>query len=222
MARISRAQWGARPATLAEPLDGTQVDGLAFHWPGWKSGSDAIRGVVAVSAALRSWQRMHMVVSGNRDIAYQVAVDQDGNRYELRGLDGQSAANGDEDVNRRFGAVLLVLAPGEIPSEAMIREVQNVVRDHRALFPKSIQILGHQDVRPEPTACPGAIVMRLIGEGAFEPGPTPRELLRADLNEAMVPVKRALEKVARRPRLRFQLERAREAISKARKINRGE
>jgi hypothetical protein len=46
--------------------------------------------------------------------------------------------------------------------------------------------------------------------------------VRADLNAAMASTKDALAKVARRPRLRFQLERARAALSKARRINRGQ
>lgn len=51
-------------------------------------------------------------------------------------------------------------------------------------------------------------------------GPSPRELLRGDLNAAMSATKGALAKAGRRPRLRFQLERARKALSKARTINR--
>lgn len=46
--------------------------------------------------------------------------------------------------------------------------------------------------------------------------------VRADLNAAMASTKDALAKVARRPRLRFQLERAKAALSKARRINRGQ
>lgn len=219
MTTISRAQWGAQPAPAAEPLDAAQVIGLAFHWPAMKA---PIHGVANVSSALRSWQAYHMNGHGWRDIAYQVAVDQDGNRYILRGLDGQSGANGDEDVNRRYGAVLLVLAPGEEPSPAMVREVQNVVRDQRRLFPWSRLLVGHNDVRPEATACPGSAVQRLLAEGAFEVGPTPAELLRADLNAAMAATKDALSKAERRPRLRFNLEVARKALSKARRINRGD
>ena len=45
--------------------------------------------------------------------------------------------------------------------------------------------------------------------------------IRPDLNAAMAATKDALAKVAGRPRMRFQLERARKAISKARRINRG-
>ena len=219
MATISRAKWGARSAPAAIPLDATQVIGLAFHWPAMKS---PLRGVAVVSAALRNWQTYHMDTHGWRDIGYQVAVDQDGNRYILRGLDGQSGANGDEDVNRRYGAVLLVLAPGEQPTDAMLREIHAVVRDQRRLFPKSKLLVGHNDVRPEATACPGPAVTRLLSEGAFEPGPTPSELLRADLNAAMAATKAALSKAERRPRLRFNLEVARKALSKARRINRGD
>lgn len=218
MATISRAQWGARPAAKAEPLDATLVVGLAVHWPAMSSPR---RGVAVVSKGLRGWQAYHMDDKGWRDIAYQVAVDQDGNRYILRGLDGQSGANGDEDVNRRYGAVLVVLAPGERPTDAMLAELRNVVRDHRRLFPRSHLVVGHVDIRPEPTECPGTIMLSLIEDGSLEPGPTPAELLRADLNAAMAATKAALVKAASRPRLRFQLERAREAIAKARKVNRG-
>ena len=219
MTTYSRADWGARPARSGPgPLDARDVIGLVFHWPAM---SKPVRGFPAVAAALRSWQDYHMS-KGWSDIAYQVAVDQDGNRYTLRGLDGQSGANGDEDVNRRYGAVLLILAPGEQPTDAMLREVHAVVRDHRRLFPKSRLLVGHNDVRPEATACPGPAVTRLLSEGAFEPGPTPSELLRADLNAAMAATKNALAKSSGRPRLRFNLEVARKALSKARRINRGD
>lgn len=45
--------------------------------------------------------------------------------------------------------------------------------------------------------------------------------VRADLNAAMASTKDALAKVSGRPRLRFNLERARAALRKARRINRG-
>lgn len=219
MTTYSRADWGARPARSGPgPLDARKVIGLVFHWPAM---SKSVRGFAAVAAALRAWQAYHMG-KGWSDIAYQVAVDQDGNRWILRGLDTQSAANGDADVNEEHGAILLILAPGEVPSAAMIREVQNVVRDHRRLFPNSHDLLGHDEVRAEATACPGPIVQGFLETGVFEPGPTPRELLRADLNAAMAATKDALAKVERRPRLRYQIERARKALSKARKINRGD
>jgi hypothetical protein len=142
------------------------VEGLAFHWPGM---DDPISGRRAVAAALRGWQDYHIDGRGWSDIAYQVAIDQDGDRWTLRGLNRQSGANGDADLNRRFGAVLLILAPGERPTPAMVAEVRRVVRDHRRRFPRSRRLVGHGDIRPGGTACPGPIVSRLIESGAFEP-----------------------------------------------------
>lgn len=218
MTIYSRARWGARPARSGPgPLAARTVTGLVFHWPAM---SAPLRGFDAIARALRGWQAYHMG-KGWSDIAYQEAYDQDGNVWILRGLDTQSAANGDGDVNDEFGAVLLILAPGEEPSTKMLATIRQRVALHRRLFPHSRDLLGHNEVRPEPTACPGPIVQRLIDEGAFEPGPTPADLLRADLNAAMAATKDALVNAARRPRLRYQLERARKALSKARRINRG-
>lgn len=219
MTSYSRADWGARPAKPGPgPLYGTHVRGLVFHWPAM---TRPVRGFAAVAAALRAWQDYHMDDRGWSDIAYQVAVDQDGNRWELRGLATQSAANGDQDVNDEFGAVLLILAPGEQPTLAMMREARAVVVDHRRLFKQSTELLGHNEVRPEPTSCPGPIVQALLEQGAFEPQPSPRDLLRADLNAMMRSVKAGLAKAGNRPRVRFNLEKARAAISRARKANRG-
>lgn len=167
MSRLNRRKWGAVRATGGPyPLDPAQVDGIALHWPAMR---DQLVTVAAVSAALRSWQRLHMVTNGWSDIAYQEAVDQLGNVYSLRGLRHRSAANGSTDVNLRYGALLLVLAPGEQPSQAMIATVRRRIRRHRALFPASRAIVGHQQVRPEPTACPGPAVMALIRAGVFDP-----------------------------------------------------
>lgn len=222
MTTFSRADWGARPARSGPgPLAARDVVGLVFHWPAM---TKPVRGVKAVAAALRAWQAFHMDDRGWSDIAYQVAVDQDGNRWILRGLDTQSAANGDQDVNDDFGAVLLILAPGEEPSPAMIREVRRVVVDHRQLFPNSDALLGHNEVRPEGTACPGPIVMRLLEEGAFEPQPAPRELLRAELAASIARTKDALRRAESppRPRVAYHARKALQHLREARDLNKAE
>lgn len=188
MTTFTRAQWGARPAKPGPGLlYAADVIGIVLHWPAMKT---PIRGVDAVMRALRAWQAYHMDTRGWSDIAYQVAVDQDGNRYLLRGLDVQSAANGDTDVNDKYGAVLLILAPGEQPSPAMVAEVRRVVADHRGLFRHSKLILGHSQVRPEPTACPGPIVQDHIAAGTFEPV-LPRPPIRRTLRKVTAAVKQA-------------------------------
>lgn len=164
---VSRAEWGARPHRAGPgPLLPSNVEGVALHWPAM---SKPLRGIAAVSAALRGWQNDHMDDRGWSDIGYQEAIDQDGNVYELRGLGTQSGANGDQDVNKRFGAILLVLAPGEQPTAVMIVATRRRIARHRELFPRSKRIVGHNDIRPEPTACPGPIVTAKIHAGVFEP-----------------------------------------------------
>lgn len=132
---------------------------MVIHWPAM---SKPLRGIKAVSAALRGWQAFHMDDRGWSDIAYQEAIDQDGNTYVLRGLWKQSAANGDTDVNEENGAILLVLAPGEEPTANMLAALRRRIDRHRGVFHHSDRVYGHNDVRPEGTACPGKIVQDLI------------------------------------------------------------
>lgn len=166
MARITRSKWGARTARSGPGrLDPREVTGMVIHWPAM---SKPLRGVKAVSAALRGWQDYHMDTHGWSDIAYQEAIDQDGNVYVLRGLWTQSAANGDEDVNDHNGAILLVLAPGEHPTAKMLHMLRKRIARHREVFPRSTRVYGHNDVRPEPTSCPGPIVQHLIDSGVIK------------------------------------------------------
>jgi hypothetical protein len=160
----NRSEWGARAPRGRDRLDPLRVDGVALHWPGIVR---PLTTVSAVMSALRGWQRLHMDTNKWSDIAYQIAVDQQGNTYGLRGLRYRSAANGDPDVNARYGAFLLVAAVGEQPTPALVRTVRARVAAHRNLFPESRHIVGHRDVRPEPTACPGDRIMSLIASGAF-------------------------------------------------------
>lgn len=218
MTTYTRSDIGLLPSRPGPgPLAALEVVGLVFHWPAMTS---PLTSVDATMAALRGWQAYHMS-KGWSDIAYQVAVDQKGNRYNLRGLDTQSAANGDEDLNDEYGAILLILAPGENPSREMVAEVHNVVRDHRRLFPNSDVLLGHSEVRPEPTACPGKIVQTLLETGAFEPEeihPT-RDMMKVDLAAAIAATKSARARAEGRPRILYQTEEALEHLRKARDIN---
>lgn len=163
---FSRKDWQARPPRGRYPLHPLEVEGVALHWPAITTPRVT---VAQVKTALRAWQRYHMDTHGWSDIAYQIAVDNRGNWYQLRGLRHRSGANGDLDVNQRFGAFLLVLAEDEQPSPELVATVRNRIARFRHIFPNADQILGHQDVRPDPTACPGPLVMDLIHRGRFEP-----------------------------------------------------
>lgn len=167
MTAYSRAQTGLRPYKahyLFRPPP--PVEGIALHWP---ATSSPLRNTARVMSALRAWQTYHMDVKGWSDIAYQVAIDQAGNTYRLRGLRYRSAANGDEDTNERFGALLLVVAQGEKPTQELIEATRRVIARHRALFQHSKRIVGHGEIRPGPTACPGPQIQKLIDDGKFDP-----------------------------------------------------
>jgi hypothetical protein len=122
-----------------------------------------------VARALRSWQRYHQVTKQWSDIAYQEAVDQAGNVWQLRGLSTQSGANGDVVPNQTYGALLLILAPGEQPTPAMVATVQARVAEFRRRFPGGTRVVGHGEIRPEPTQCPGPAVRAALAAGRFNP-----------------------------------------------------
>lgn len=209
MTYFTREEWGARPAgTGPGQLDVEPVVGIVLHWPAMQK---PLNSVEAVKAALRSWQRYHMDTHGWSDIAYQEAFDNAGNVYMLRGLRVQSGANGDTDSNKRFGSLLLILAPGEEPSEAMVSSVRDRIAKHRTLFHNSKAIKGHSDVRPEPTACPGPIVQQGIEDGLFEPESkvSPRDALRKSITKDI-----RTAKEQGRPRVVKDLQDARKRIPK--------
>lgn len=176
---ISRAQIGLDPANGNRSLVVSAVENLAFHYPGMAGTINATgdAGLRRVCSAIRGWQDYHMKTRGWSDIAYQVAVDQVGRAYTLRGINVQSAANGDGDVNRRFGAVLLVLGNNEAPSEAMTRTSKAVVADYRKRYPRiPKRPTWHGAIRPGGTAsdpstsCPGKLTIAAIRAGKFDAG----------------------------------------------------
>lgn len=164
-----------RPARGSTGLVASQVEGEALHWPGMAKPINAVgdAGKARVASALRGWQTYHMDGRGWSDIAYMVAIDQVGRAWTLRGLNIRSGANGDADVNRRFGAFLLILAPGEQPSAAMRDTVKGVIADFRRWFPHaSATPKGHRDVRAAGTDCPGPLAYAAIKRGDFTPSAT--------------------------------------------------
>jgi hypothetical protein len=172
VAWVSREQWGARPPEGRRFLVREDVDGTGIHWPGMAKKIDVTgeTGFRRACSALRGWQAYHMDGRGWSDIAYQAAVDNVGRKYTLRGLTVQSAANGNQDVNQRYGAILLILAPGETISPAMASTVREVISEFRLRFPQGTAIKPHSAIRPDGTDCPGPAGRMAIATGRFTPG----------------------------------------------------
>lgn len=167
---LPRSAWNARsPNDGPGTLTVSRVEGAVIHWPGTGSTS-VIHSKAAVASALRGWQNYHMDTRGWSDIAYQVAVDQAGRAWTLRGLRTQSGANGNNDLNERYGAILLVLVTGEQPTAALKATTRAVIADFRHLYPRGTAIRPHSAVRPGGTDCPGPAARAAIARGEFTPG----------------------------------------------------
>lgn len=178
---LPRSAWTTHPPVRRPaPMPREGVAGLALHWPGTKApiGAASQR---AIAERLEGYRRDHVQRRGWNDIAYQEAVDQAGRIWELRGLTNRSAGNGDVQPNMRYGAVLVLVGPGEALTPACLAALRHLWR-HRwlRLYPHAGRLVEHRDVRPEPTECPGPAVRAAIDSGAIThppapaPAPTPR------------------------------------------------
>lgn len=102
------------------------------------------------------------------DVAYNFAVCQHGYVLEGRGIGFRTGANGNQELNRKHYAVLVMIgSSGDTqPSEAAItalREVILYLREHGA----GNEIKGHRDGYA--TDCPGDALYALVKSGKLEP-----------------------------------------------------
>lgn len=180
---LPRSAWGARPPNGGPGnLTVSRVAGAVIHWPGTGS-TTGIHSKAAVASALRGWQAFHMDSRGWSDIAYQVAVDQAGRAWTLRGLRTQSGANGNADLNERYGAILLILVTGEQPTAAMKATTRGVIADFRRIYPRGTAIRPHSAVRPAGTDCPGPAARAAISRGDFTPTSSEDDMTPAQMQE---------------------------------------
>lgn len=155
-----------------------------IHWPGANvNPNEPIKLLQAMQIA---W-----VNSKGYSLGYNFAVFPDGTGYEIRGFDIRCAANGSQPVNIPGVAILMVVPDVHTdPTPEMIKGVQEIVRMTRILVGRELDIVGHRDVRPEPTQCPGDVIETMIMDGKFEPPVTQEEdemtLFRVDTNPAAI------------------------------------
>jgi len=175
---LRRADWTrTAPRKALAALDPDRLRGFAVHWPG----SAAPLGDLTqtqVARRLESYRAMHTAPggigtkTGASDIAYQVAIDQEGRVWPLRGVASRSGANGDAGLNALWGAVLLLVGPGEQPSRKLVHAVQDFREDvWLKRYPKATRVVGHRDLHG--TACPGPLVYELVTRGVFRRPPAP-------------------------------------------------
>lgn len=160
-----RSDWTSVPAANARRLDPARVEGTVVHWNGPAVPRSAL---TDPRSFLEGVRRYHVYTKGWSDIAYNYAVDQQGDIWVLRGMNHQSAANGNEDLNERFVAVLGIIGQGQEPSEAMLAGIRRVIAMQRERY-AGRKIKTHQDVRPDGTDCPGPDLIAAVRSGALDP-----------------------------------------------------
>ena len=170
MAYYSRGSWtsAGKGGTVLKGTGRTMTT-IYIHYPG-SGGTIGKASVASTKSRLEGYRRQHRNGNGWADIAYNVAVDQSGNVWELRGIDRQSGANGGTASNRSGQAILVLVGNNEAPTAECVAGIKDAVRRIRAVHPKAKTIRGHQQSPDASTACPGAHLMKLVRSGGLEPG----------------------------------------------------
>lgn len=168
---LPRRAWTTtpRPDGLT-PLVGGRLLGVAVHYTGSSRPLGDAPTLQASARLLEAERRHHVNGRGWTDIAYSYAIDQAGRVFELRGAAYQSAANGGQPANRRYGAVTFLLGVGDRPTPALLaawawwrREVW------LKAWPRATAVVGHRDLYA--TACPGDPTYQLIRAGRLAAAP---------------------------------------------------
>jgi len=145
---IPRSSWTTRSAKRVSSLP-TDVNGWVLHWNGPPIATNK-----STQSILRGIQAYHMDNKGWSDIAYNFAVNQQGNVYELRGWDVKGAAtSGRAPDGKRWNAssraILFLIGEGQRPTFAALTEARKLIGM------KPGKATPHQDASSTGTACPG-------------------------------------------------------------------
>lgn len=164
---IPRAEWGARtPKTVAPTSDrsgGIVIHHTAgkaptAHWPScWER--------------WRAHQNYHMDRKDWSDIAYNHLVCAHGFWFEGRGWDSRNGAN--VPANGNTLSICWEGTVGDTVDPAAVATINQIIREAVTRGWAAL-VRGHQEVRAEPTSCPGSLqpLIRNGTIGATNPPPT--------------------------------------------------
>lgn len=127
---LTRAQCGLKPPRSRSTRVSPGRGGVAVHWGGPGAAPATLDGAIKL---WRSWQTMHMAAPrGWADIAYSVGVTQTGHVLAGRGYGVRTAAQGTNDGNDRYVAVVWIGGEDSTPSQAALDAIEWVVQDFRS------------------------------------------------------------------------------------------
>ena len=168
----SRADWGARPPRYTTPIP--RPEGLTLHYGGPSPWSGVDRSSTAAflrtashdrcATIMRAYQRYHMDNRGWADFAYSSGACPHGHRYEGRGKDVRTAAQGTTAGNDASHATCYIAGEGD----PLTPEAKAAFRDE-SLRLRGLR-KGHRDWKS--TACPGTELYRWVHSAQTVPGGT--------------------------------------------------
>lgn len=153
-----REVWNAKPPKKKFARPSETILGLVIHWSAYPKANTVAEEI----EQLQRIQQLHQETRGWTDIAYNFAVGDSGNLYELRGFDNRSASQGGrtrEETNYNNRNYLSVVWLGgsknnDYPSEVAINAVKWLWRQVGG------KLVGHNYFKK--TTCPGQAWDKLI------------------------------------------------------------
>lgn len=172
---FQRSAWTSTPRPVSKlaalvPLD---VEGLAVHYTGSTTPLGQTTSLALSARRLEDERRFHTDPPpqgrGWSDIAYNIAMDVEGRVFDARGIAFRSAANGNADVNRRYGAVTWLIGVGDKPTPALVDAFREWRQTHWLVrYPHATAVVGHRDLYS--TECPGDQAYALVRSGVLTTG----------------------------------------------------
>lgn len=163
---VTKEAWGSTLGRQATPRTHPigQTFGVTLHWEGPHMGSFPHS---ACDDKVRSIERFHEQTRGWADLAYNAVVCPHGYVFEGRGVNTQSAANGNSDDNDDWYAVCYLGGERDpftdAAKAAFIEAVQWLRSDGNA----GSRVNGHRDHKS--TECPGDVIYRWLKTADFNP-----------------------------------------------------
>jgi hypothetical protein len=196
---MARSAW-TTAARGGSQLTGSKLVGIAVHWPGTTSNAYGVESASKVAARLRGWWDYHVNTRGWSDIGYNMAIDQAGRVWDLRGLSrvgAHCASDANPDANHEWIGVLFVLGDEERPTAEMIRAFQDFRWDvFLPRWPNRGSLTGHGRAPGVPgaqTSCCGPYAAAKILDGTLAkrpstptPEPEPEPPIRKDSDMALL------------------------------------
>jgi len=181
---FSRADWGASPLEPGgSKLTGPLITVVVHH-----TVTQTPTTVEAAMASMRAMQRYHIGTNGWSDIGYSWVVDE-GNAYEGRGW-LRSGAHTQGHNSTAHAIAWMGNSEESGPSTAAVAAIAQLITDGQraGAITMAPRIVGHRDLNPGATACPGRGLAARLDEiraaviDGFSPAtkPTPEDPMTDD------------------------------------------